>query len=240
MYSPLRHILWATTPWMLLATTLRTVGVVTWPDGKLLFSAAEFALFIAFLLASQRSIELTGGNVSYAGMGLWRQLNVAKGVLLRIALLGYAAYYAAWYVGVRSVCSTPVVYGFDAIAFNRFNDFMLAWGPAMALATYLMVAEQATGRSPTFAGGVGLLSQHWRFLLPATALLIPALVVFNSVQWSVGPLVRQVFEPTGFQALTAAATIVFLFAFASLRLVGTVLILTLALKASYKSLSRSA
>lgn len=233
--SPIGAILWAIAPWMLLATMLRTVGVVTLPEGMILFNAAELALFIAFLLASQRWIELTGGNVSYAGMGVFQRLSMAKGILLQVAALGYAAHYAAVQMGMQSIYATPVVYGFDAIAFNRFNDFTLIWGPMMALVTYLLVVEQAMGRTPTLFGAARLFKAHWRYLAPTVALLVPGLALFNTIQWSVGPVIRDILAPAGSPALTAAATILFLFAFATMRLAATVAALTFALKASYRA-----
>lgn len=231
--SPFRAILREIAPWMLLATTLRTIGVLTLLAGYVFFNAAELALFIAFLMASQRWIELTGGAVDYSGLGIMRRLGMAKGILLRITLLGFAAHYAAWFLGFRPVYTTPVVYGFDAIAFNRFNDFMLLWGPAMALATYLLVVEQAVGNRPTFLGAARQFLAHWRYLLPAVALLVPALAFFNTIQWSVGPTIRAIFDVAGSPALTAGATIVYLFAFASVRLAATVAVLTFALKTAH-------
>lgn len=233
--SPVGMILKAIAPWMLIATTLRTLGVLTLPDGMLLLTAAELALFIAFLLASQRWIETTGGDVGYAGLSVWRRLGMSKGILLRIAALGYAAYYCAWFLGLRSIYTTPVVYGFDAIAFNRFNDFTLIWGPTMALASYLLVVQQAMGRKPTLVGAAGLIKDHWRYLLPVTALLVPALALFNTAQWSVGPVIKAAFNPLGSPALTAAVTIIYLCLFASLRLAGTIAALTFALRASYRA-----
>jgi len=233
--SHIGSVLWIIAPWMLLATTLRTFGVVSYPSGMLLFLFAELVLFIAFLLASQRWIEATGGNVGYSGLDIVQQLAMAKGILWRLAAIGLVAHYGAWLLGLKAVYTTPLVYGFDAVAFNRFNDFTLLWGPLMGTLAFLMLVDQSMGRNPTFLGAISLFRRHWRYLVPVIVLLIPVLAIFNSVQWTVGPMIRSTLNLLGLESLTTPAVIFFLFAFASLRLAGTIALLTFALKASYGS-----
>lgn len=235
--SPLRQIFRAVAPWMLLATVVRTFGVVGLPEGMLLIYGSEIVLFVAFLIACQRSIELTGGSVAFSQLGVFRRMAMAKDILWRVALLGLIAHYAAVFAGLPFVYRVAVVYGFDGLAFNRFQNFMLLWGVLIGLLTFLMAVDKARGEPATLYGAIALLWTHWRGLGLAVLFLVPALAVMNIFQLAIGPFIARMFAPADSQALTAGVTIIYLWLFACLRVAGSVLVFTLALKWSWRGQS---
>lgn len=84
-YGPFRLL--EAVPWLMLAAALRTLQV----QGGLMWfvagEASDFSVFIAFLLAARRMIELADGQTGLGKLSFAQQLSLARKVLTPIVIM---------------------------------------------------------------------------------------------------------------------------------------------------------
>jgi len=219
-------------PWLLLAVALRTLAFDR--SSVLLFISVQFLLFLAFVIASQRMIELNGGSTALGKLSLSNQLRLAWSIIWRTFAVGLVAYYALVGAGMTKFMAAGFLYGFDGIVFNRYLDPVILWTPAIAILSFLMVVNRGAGRSVGLISAVRETARRWKYLVPSAAAIALAVTVINLCQAAVGsvlvePLIDVLPKRTHFMLIVG-----FFFVFAYLRLWLTVAVLTLALRRSFR------
>lgn len=227
-------------PWLMLAAAMR---VVIFGGGLAVIPAeivANASIFLAFLVTARRMIEFTEGTTALGYLSFGQQLAVAYRVLHPVGLVIVALYMLAAAIGARFLVR-HIYFGFDGIAFDQYSDIGRVWSALIAALIFLMVVRAEHGRPPSFLGAIRELGARWKYLLPAIAAVALFHIILSPVQGAVRWWVYLFWNGTAApEALKAAVYFVFIFGFASLRLWGTIAILTFALRASYRAAPQSA
>jgi amino acid permease len=134
-------------PWLVLAASMR---VIAFNSPLIAIPATVFAsiaVLHAFLVVTQRSIELAQGQTGLGGLDLTEQSRLTRAILWRIGLLMLAASIAVLAAGYTSA-APHMMSGLDGMAFDQFTDTGKFWSAAVAALTLLMVvgAERNDGR----------------------------------------------------------------------------------------------
>lgn len=230
------YLLLEAVPWLLLATVMRMVARSMGDGfGLLVLAAGQFALFIAFLLASQKMIHLAGGTTGLVGLSFRSQAALARAVLWRLLVLFLAANLLALWIGVDRFAAAVFWLGFDGIAFKWLGGTLLmTWSAVVAAVVYLMVVEKGAARQPGFVAVLRQFLVRWRYLLSAAVAIIAMQAAANAIQSLVGAMLQPLHAQLAPPLLKASAYLMFSFIFAYVRLWATIAILTYALRASYR------
>jgi hypothetical protein len=231
-YGPFR--LMDAVPWLMLAAALR---IIQWMGGlQALFAAigADLSIFLAFLLAARRMIELADGKTALGKLSFTEQLILARKVMIPILLLMVAASIAVFAAGARWT-ELSLLVGFDGIAFDQFTAPGMAWSALLATVTLLTVLRaESTGNANLFE----VLKELWQrsvCLVPAIIAVTVAHIGLSAVQGVVRRVVFVFWQTSTAPSLVRALVyFLFIFAFASVRLWLTLAILTFALRESYR------
>ena len=135
-------------PWLVLAASMR---VIAFNSPLIAIPATVFAsiaVLHAFLVVTQRSIELAHGQTGLGGLDFTEQSRLMRAILWRIGLLMLAASIAVLAAGYTSA-APHMMSGLDGMAFDQFTDIGKFWSAAVAALTLLMVvgAERNAGGS---------------------------------------------------------------------------------------------
>ena len=236
-YGP--YLLVEAMPWLFLAMTLRTISFA-YPFAiyLLLYFGSQFILLLAFLVASQRMIEITGGVSQLGKLSISEQLRLSRAIVWRMIAIGLVVAVAAQSAGMPDDSAARFVQGFDGIAFNRYFDLLLIWSPLTAIFAFLMLVERGQGRAATLRGSTREFFVRWPYLISAALIIMPCILLLNGLQSLIGPPTSEFVTSFLPERLRLLAMITFLFVFAFARLWLTVALLTYALQRSYRATSR--
>src|SRR4029453_2973732 len=195
---------------------------------------ASVAVLHAFLVVTQRSIELAQGQTSLGALDFTEQSRLTRAILWRIGLLMLAATIAMLAAGYTSF-APHLMAGLDGMAFDQFTDIGKFWSAAIATLTLLMVvgAERNKGRVQFWQAA----AEFARRGLWVGAAVIALGVIYLGLGLGQG-LVRnalwQFYQTSPYpEIIKSLIFFVFIFSFALLRLWVTLLVLTFGLKQSY-------
>ena len=229
------YLLLGTVPWLLLATATRMHGRHTEGGlGLLVLLIAQFALFIAFLVASNRMIRLFGGSTALDRLSFNEQFALGRGIIWRLLGLFLAANLLAVWAGMGKLTAAFLWFGFDGIAFDWHRNILLLWSPLVAVIAYLMVVEKGAGREPGFGSVLRQMRDRWRYLLPAMLAIMALQIVSNTIQHFAGFIMEPLYVQLTLSVPKNLMYLGFFFCFAYIRLWATVAILTYALRLSYR------
>ncbi|MBX9825753.1 MAG: hypothetical protein K2Y27_12240 [Xanthobacteraceae bacterium] len=228
-------LLLETVPWLMLAAALR---IVIFKGGSVAFPAevaANAAIFIAFLLCARRMIEMTDGTTQLGYLSLRDQLILAYRILHPVGLLIVGLYTGFALIGARTLAPS-FYFGFDGIAFDQHSNLGRLWSAFVAAIMLLMVVRHEQGRRPSMLRALREVAARWRYLLAGIAVAALFQILLSPVQGLVRWWVYLFWTGTSVpEALKTAVYFTFIFGFATIRLCGTVAILIVALRESYRS-----
>ncbi|MBP1883542.1 hypothetical protein [Sinorhizobium mexicanum] len=235
------YLLLQTVPWLLLATVLRTY-VKAMPNALLLLGMilVQFAVFIAFLLASQKMIELANGWTSLSRLTFREQVTFGWRVIWRLLLLFLLTVCTADLAGVDKFAAAQLWLGFDGIAYPWRQGVLQVWIAIVSMITFMFVVEKGVGRQPRFVGILREFRLHRRHLSRAVVYICAFLVAMTFLQGQAAKLLSLLFDSPGYSRARPLVYIGWVLAFSYLRLWGTIAMLTYALRESYRLTARQA
>jgi len=221
-------------PWLVLAASMRVIAfnnpLIAIPATVL----ASIAVLHAFLLVTQRSIELAHGQSSLGALDFTEQSRLTRAILWRIGLLMLVASIAVLAAGYRSA-APHMMAGLDGMAFDQFTDIGKFWSAIVAALTLLMVvgAERNKGKVRFWQAA----AEFARRGLWVGAAVIALGIIYLGLGLGQG-LIRSAlwhfYQTSPYPELIRNLIFfVFIFSFALLRLWVTLLVLTWGLKQSY-------
>lgn len=195
---------------------------------------ATIAVLNAFIVVTQRSIELTGGHSGLEDLSTTQSFKVLLTILAWIVLLMILAMLAPLAMGYKTIVPAMLL-GIDGMAFAQNDILAMFWSATIATLVLVMIVDagRRDGRIGLAAVGYELF-RHRACLLVGVVVLTVSYIVLGSIQdavravlvefWRTSPL-NQLFKNT--------IMFVYIFSFAMLRLWMTLLVLTYALRQSY-------
>jgi hypothetical protein len=222
-------------PWLMLAAALRIFAAGQAPAIQVAATiAVSFAIFLAFLLAARRMIEFADGRTNLGDLSFVEQLAVARGVVGYVFVLLFAAALTIFLIGPREL-SLYMLMGLDGMAFDQFSKVGMVWSSILSAIVLLMIIQIGDGRKVALIGVLKEFARRSAWIIPAIALVAGFQLALSYGQGlaRVALVFALVASPL---SLGTQKTIFFffVFAFAALRLWGTLIILTLALRESYR------
>jgi len=232
-FGPLR--LMEAVPWLMFASAMRIIAVVVGGlPGLLAAVFSDIAIFLAFLLAARRMIELTDGDTGLGRLSFKDQLIMARSVLAPIVVGVLVVGLAVAATGeVRT--AQQLMLGVDGIAFDQMSFIGMAWSAFLAALMLLMIlrAERDPKANPFAA-----LKELWQrspCMAPAIGVVAGAHIGLSIVQGLVRVAVYAFWHVPGPpQLFRTMVFVLFVFGFASIRLWLTLAILTFGLRESYR------
>jgi hypothetical protein len=229
------YMLVETIPWLLLATAIR--GYARQMESGLallVLVVVQFALFMAFLVACHRTIQLAGGTTDLGRLSFNEQCALARGVLGRMFGLFFAVVSIALFIGVDKFHAAVFWLGFDGIVYNWPSNTLLIWSAVVATIAFLMVIEKGAGREPKFPSVWRHFMDRWRYLFAAIIAIIGFQIASNFVQAYAAGIVQPLYDRPIHYIVKNMMYLAFFFSLSYVRLWATVTILTYALRASYR------
>jgi hypothetical protein len=224
-----------TIPWLLAATAIRGYSRQMGSGLALLvLVVAQFALFMAFLVACHRAIQLAGGATNLGRLSFSEQCALARGVLGRMLGLFFAVVVISLFIGVDKFHAAAFWLGFDGIVFNYPSHVLVIWSPVVATIAFLMVIEKGAGRKPKFASVLRHFVDRWRYLLAAIIAIVGFQIASNIVQAYAASIVQSLYDRPQPYIVKNIMYLAFFLSLSYARLWATVTILTYALRASYR------
>lgn len=221
-------------PWLVLAASMRVIAFNNPLIAIPAIVLASVAVLHAFLVVTQRSIELAQGQTSLGALDFTEQSRLTRAILWRIGLLMLAATIAMLAAGYTSF-APHLMKGLDGMAFDQFTDIGKFWSAAIAALTLLMVvgAERNKGKVRFWQAA----AEFARRGLWVGAAVVALGVIYLGLGLGQG-LIRnalwQFYQTSPYPELIRNLIFfVFIFSFALLRLWVTLLVLTFGLKQSY-------
>lgn len=221
-------------PWLVLAASMR---VIAFNSPFIAIPATVFAsiaVLHAFLLVTQRSIELAQGQTGLGGLDFTEQSRLTRAILWRVGLLMLAVSLCAEAAGYRSQ-ALHMMSGLDGMAFDQVTDIGKFWSAAVAALTLLMVvgAERNRGKVRFWQAA----AEFARRSLWVGLAVIALGIIFLGLSLCQGLIRNALWQfyqtSTAHQLIKNLIFFVFIFSFATLRLWVTLLVLTWGLKQSY-------
>lgn len=231
-FGPFRFL--EATPWLVLAASMRVIAfnnpIIAIPA----IGLASIAVLHAFLVVTQRSIELAHGQTSLGALTFSEQSRLTRAILWRIALLMIAATAGVALAGYTNV-APYLMTGLDGMAFDQATGIGKFWSAVVAALTLLMIvdAEQRRGRDSFWRAAVDFARRGlW---LGAAAIALGIVYLGLGIgQGLIRNALWQFYQTSPINPLIKNLIFfVFIFGFATLRLWVTLLILTWGLKQSY-------
>jgi len=142
-YGPFR--LMEAVPWLMLAAAMRVLtvkGGLVWLFASI---CSDIAIFLAFMSAARRMIELTDGKTALGRLSFAQQLIMARTVLVPVILMILV-------VSITVVCMGAhwtgfnLLFGFDGIAFDQRTPFGMVWSAFLAAVCLLLLLKAARER----------------------------------------------------------------------------------------------
>ena len=232
-YGPFR--LMEAAPWLMLASAMRIIAVVVHGlVGLLAAVCSDIAIFLAFLLAARRMIELADGRTALGRLSFTEQLILARRVLVPVILMMLAVAMALAVLGARWT-ALQLLYGVDGIAFDQYSAVGMSWSAFLAAVILLMVLRAEAGGDATLPAALKELWQRAACMGPAIVAVAAADIGLSVVQGMVRAVVYAFWHVPGSpQLMRTLVFVLFVFGFASLRLWVTLAILTFGLRESYR------
>ena len=221
-------------PWLVLAASMR---VIAFNSPLIAIPATVFAsiaVLHAFLVVTQRSIELAQGQTGLGALDFTEQSRLTRAILWRIGLLMLAASIAVLAAGYTSV-APHMMNGLDGMAFDQFTDIGKFWSAAVAALTLVMIvgAERNDGRV-SFREAAAEFARRGLWLGAAVIALGITYLGLGLGQGLILNALWHFYQTSAAQPLIKNLIFfVFIFSFALLRLRVTLLVLTWGLKQSY-------
>ncbi|MDB5620894.1 hypothetical protein [Tardiphaga sp.] len=220
-------------PWLVLAATMRVLAFST-PGLAIIFIAfATIAVLNAFIVVTQRSIELTGGHSGLGDLSTSESFRLSLTILKWTASLMVLAMLGALALGGKA--APLMLLGIDGMAFAQPTIPAMLWSAVIATLILLMIVEagRRAGRTSLSAIGPELL-RHGVWLLAGIAALTASYVALGTLQDIVRDILVEFWRNSPLnQLFKNLIMFVYIFSFAMLRLWMTLLVLTFALKQSY-------
>ncbi|MEZ0001258.1 hypothetical protein ABIA18_003055 [Sinorhizobium fredii] len=233
IYGP--YLLLHTVPWLLLATVLRTYAKAM-PDALALLGMilVQLAVFIAFLLASQKMIELANGWTSLSRLAFREQVVFGWRVIWRLLSLFFLTVCAANLAGIDRFAAAQLWFGFDGIAYPWWQGPLQLWIAIVSMIAFMLVVEKGMDRRPRFVGVLREFRFHGRHLSRAVVYNCAFLIAATFLQTQVAKLLSPLFDGPGYGQTKYLAFVAWILMFSYIRLWGIVAILTYTLRASYR------
>lgn len=231
-YGPFRLV--EAVPWLMFATAMRIIQVQGGFVAIFAMVASHIAIFLAFLLAARRMIELAEGTTGLGKLSFRDQLILARKVMIPLALLILAVSLAVSAAGAPWL-GRNLLLGFDGIAFDQFTLTGMGWSAFLAAVLLLMVLKAESGGRASLFVALRELGRRAACMVPAIAVLTVTDMLLSGVQGLVRGVVYAYWHadltPQIFKTMIY---FFFIFGFASLRLWVTLAILIFALRQSYR------
>ena len=231
-FGPFRFI--EALPWLVLAAAMRVMAFGTPGLGIVFIGIATIAVLNAFIVVTQRSIELAGGQSGLADLTLSEIFRLSLTILKWIGSLMLLAALAMLATGNKALAPLLML-GIDGMAFAQSGFLVMLWSAITACLILLMIVE--AGRRE---GSTGLLAivpdliRHRFWLLAGIVVLAASYFVLGALQDVVREwMVAWWRQAEMNQLLKNTILFSYIFSFAMLRLWMTLLVLTFALKQSY-------
>jgi hypothetical protein len=231
-YAPFRLL--EAVPWLMFATAMRILESRGGVQAIFAAICAGLAVFLAFLLAARRMIELTDGRTGLGKLDFAEQLVLARKVMFPVLLFMAATAFVVVVSGARWT-GMHLLVGFDGIAFDQITYLGMMWSALLATTTLLLLLKVESG------GGAGLtdvFKELWRrsaCMVPAIVAITVAHIGLSALQGAVRIGVYVYWHSTTTPHLGQKLVyFFFIFGFASVRLWITLAILVLALRESYR------
>jgi hypothetical protein len=221
-------------PWLVLAASMRVIAFNNAFIAIPAIGFASIAVLHAFLVVTQRSIELAQGQTSLGALTFSEQSRLTRAILWRIALLMIAATMAVSLAGFTGF-APHLLTGLDGMAFDQGTSLGKFWSALVAAIVLLMVvgAEQNRGRV-AFWKAVDELARRSLRLGAAVVVLGVLYLGLGLGQGLIRNALWQFYQTSALHPLIKNLIyFVFIFGFATLRLWVTLLVLTWALRQSY-------
>jgi hypothetical protein len=221
-------------PWLVLAASMRVIAFNNAFIAIPAIGFASIAVLHAFLVVTQRSIELAQGQTSLGALTFSEQSRLTRAILWRIALLMIAATMAVSLAGFTGF-APHLLTGLDGMAFDQGTSLGKFWSALVAAIVLLMVvgAEQNRGRV-AFWKAVDELARRSLWLGAAVVVLGVLYLGLGLGQGLIRNALWQFYQTSALHPLIKNLIyFVFIFGFATLRLWVTLLVLTWALRQSY-------
>jgi hypothetical protein len=221
-------------PWLVLAASMRVIAFNSPFIAIPAIVFASIAILHAFLVVTQRSIELAQGQTSLGALDFSEQSRLTRAILWRIGVVMIVASIAVLAAGYTSL-APHMMNGLDGMAFDQFTDIGKFWSAAIAALTLLMIvgAERNKGKVRFWEAA----AEFARRSLWVGAAVIVLGIIYLGLGLGQG-LIRNALwhfyqTSTAHQLIKNLIFFVFIFSFATLRLWVTLLVLTWGLKQSY-------
>ncbi|HVQ73121.1 MAG TPA: hypothetical protein VMT08_37035 [Bradyrhizobium sp.] len=221
-------------PWLVLAASMRVIAFNNPFIAIPAIGLASIAVLHAFLVVTQRSIELAHGQTNLGALTFNEQSRLTRAILWRISLLMIAATIAVLAAGYISF-APHLMKGLDGMAFDQFTDIGKFWSAVVAALTLLMIvdAEQNRGRI-SFRNAAAEFARRSLWLGAAVIALGIIYLCLGIGQGLIRNALWQFYQTSpAHPVIKNLIFFVFIFGFATLRLWVTLFVLTWGLKQSY-------
>ena len=200
----------------------------------ILVLGSSFAIYMAFHVAVQRMIVSLDCPVELGNLSLIQQLNVARDVIARLFVLFFSVSLVVFLT--NQVESAPyLLFGLYGIVFDQTVPAGHVWCAIVAAIIFMMALNAERSTPTTLYNALVELGRHAVWIIPAV-LAVALLLFAASYAQALGRVaVVTILAKTGVAGgLWNTIAYFFVLAFAMLRLWGTVAILTIALRESYR------
>lgn len=230
-FGPFRYL--EALPWLVLAAAMRVLAFGT-PALAIIFIAfATIAVLNAFIVVTQRSIEVTGGHSGLGDLSVSEIFRLSLTILKWTVSLMVLAMLGA--LAILGKAAPLMMLGIDGMAFAQPTISAMLWSAVIATLILLMIveADRLGGRTSLLAVGPELM-RHAVWLLAGIAALTASYAMLGALQDIVRDILLEFWRTSPLnQLLKNLIMFIYIFSFAMLRLWMTLLVLTFALKQSY-------
>lgn len=221
-------------PWLLLAAVIRIPGFAyTGNRLNMFFFISDLLIFFAFLSGADRLIALTGGASGLKKLNLEDKSDLAKWVYIPLTV-------ACMLMSLLTTLVANVdgeIYflrGLDGIAFDQMTDLGRLWSLVLAAVLLVCVVERGQGHGLTISGVGKALLTHGFFLSIGIAVASLLLFWLTSIQANVRAEMVDFLRGDSSVMAKNAGIAVFAGSFAVVRMLCVLIILTVALRASFR------
>jgi hypothetical protein len=221
-------------PWLVLAASMRVIAFNNPYIAIPAIVLASIAVLHAFLVVTQRSIELAQGQTNLGALAFAEQSRLTRAILWRIGLVMLVASLAVLAAGNASFAPN-MMNGLDGMAFDQSTGIGKFWSAAIAALTLLMIvgAERNKGQV-LFWEAAAEFARRSLWLVPAVIALGILYLGLGVGQGLIRNALWHFYQTSTMHPLIKNLIFfVFIFGFAMLRLWVTLLVLTWGLKQSY-------
>ena len=221
-------------PWLVLAASMRVIGFNNRLIAIPAIIFASIAVLHAFLVVTQRSIELAQGQTSLGALTFREQSRLTRAILWRVALLMIAATMVVAAAGYTEFAPS-LMSGLDGMAFDQATGTGKFWSALVAaLVLFIMVGAEQNRGHVGFWKAADEFARRSLWLVPAVIALGVIYLGLGTGQGLFRNAIWQFYQTSPLHPLFKNLIyFVFIFGFATLRLWVTLLVLTWALKQSY-------